>query len=521
MDMQADVSAINRSLRSSHAHGGHHAPVAHKSDAATHKDNGNDDADKGQKAVSDAPQDDDKDEDHKEADADGDGGPTDLETLKKQKEELEAKIEAMRKQNKNKGKEKLAKAYEHLQKEKKHIGGQMDTLKKKLDRYRDRIDEIHNEEVHLQQELHLPVDLEAPALEWKGIALLVLILGCICSCVCACSGWLVYAECQEDFEGYEKLEIIGYAESASRSKEQILKLVRRETRLMILSCVIPLLASPYTSCHAGTPTWAYLCYLPLLFRNKVIEVQILRELDSPIYIYPFLVFSVFEHLDHFTDCAFPIQAYMCDAQGAQLTAKFAASFLETPIPAMAEVVSTLRFWGLTSILFVAATMAQQAMASITLTPKVPAKIAIAADSAAMAAVSLMTDEAEDGGQGVKPAKILIPCSKVLVENCMQMWLQSSYLGITFDSLSGQAKVKMLISLGLGLMAACTKCMGSILDQVYLVYKDKDTWWFLCTWCVPSYLGLLMCAWTCAKLYFTFHCASHMWNVTSGCVHFTG
>ena len=35
---------------------------------------------------------------------------------------------------------------------------------------------------------------------------------------------------------------------------------------------------------------------------------------------------------------------------------------------------------------------------------------------------------------------------------------------------------------------------------------------------PAILCFGMVLWTSAKIYFAFQCDSHMWNLTSGCVH---
>merc|ERR1712176_626568 len=104
---------------------------------------------------------------------------------------------------------------------------------------------------------------------------------------------------------------------------------------------------------------------------------------------------------------------------------------------------------------------------------------------------------------------LVTIGKVLVENCAQLWLQASYFAVVFEHTSHSAKLKLLASIGLGCASALHKSL------VLLASLDDACLLFGAVSCVV--LIFAMVAWTCAKLYFSYVCESHMWNLTSGCV----
>ena len=44
----------------------------------------------------------------------------------------------------------------------------------------------------------------------------------------------------------------------------------------MLACpLLALLAAPYTTCEAGSPSWLYILYVPVLARSKWVEWQLM------------------------------------------------------------------------------------------------------------------------------------------------------------------------------------------------------------------------------------------------------
>ena len=60
-------------------------------------------------------------------------------------------------------------------------------------------------------------------------------------------------------------------EAKRHIEEKIEKCARNEARLVLMLPLIPLVAARWTTCEGGMPTWAYLLYIPLLFRAKYVE----------------------------------------------------------------------------------------------------------------------------------------------------------------------------------------------------------------------------------------------------------
>ena len=146
-----------------------------------------------------------------------------------------------------------------------------------------------------------------------------------------------------------------------------------------------------------------------------------------------------------TDGVFPLQAYMCEPEA---TAAFADAFSESPVAwPVAPIVATLRFWGLSVLVLVAAVMAQQAGGILggQHDGDMAMAAAAAADPPGFGAVAAHF-EAKKGEQDAGHAtflKFMSLCSRVLLENCAQLWLQSSFFAIVFDRLTATAKCKVL------------------------------------------------------------------------------
>eukprot|EP00438_Fugacium_kawagutii_P019644 Skav232817 [mRNA] locus=scaffold614:585671:586204:- [translate_table: standard] len=155
--------------------------------------------------------------------------------------------------------------------------------------------------------------------------------------------------------------------------------------------------------------------------------------------------------------------------------------------------------------------------------------AILADLAAMHGLADLRGRAEDDPDDAKGDRLLmVGIAKVVLENVPQLLLQTSFFSLVFDHLTPLGRAKMLFSILLGLASASQK----ILETMRAVVKD------FCQYnggqydvCVPGCVGLFLVSaplmlallfvlWTIAKLYFVFHCETHLWNFGSGCVEWT-
>lgn len=262
----------------------------------------------------------------------------------------------------------------------------------------------------------------------------------------------------------------------------------------------------------------------------MIELNLLRSLeDAQWYHYMFLSVDCLEHLDWFTDGTFPVQAYVCDAT---ITPIFAATFAVADDAGMAGFIRIVRFWGLSLICFLAATLAQQAVVSNTV-HKRDASTALAAETASFGAVAMVLESREGAGWGPnqeKASKVFIPLSKILLENCLQLYLQAAYFSIMYGALSKTARMKIMLSVVLGLSVSVGKSLMALYENVGpLKFGCRDPAHALCmdAFCesviivimfgLAPALSLLVSTLVLAKIIFTYQCTSHLWNLATGCL----
>ncbi|OLP93688.1 hypothetical protein AK812_SmicGene24363 [Symbiodinium microadriaticum] len=122
--------------------------------------------------------------------------------------------------------------------------------------------------------------------------------------------------------------------------------------------------------------------------------------------------------------------------------------------------------------------------------------------------------------------LLILGTKLVLENLLQLWLQSSYLSLSFDRMDTFARCQAMASIGVGLLvagykgiqisavvvAAIARLGGSVVrecDITGLILGAVAVFMML-----GGFGGL---AWVAAKVVFIFQCDSHVWNLSTGCV----
>lgn len=339
---------------------------------------------------------------------------------------------------------------------------------------------------------------------------------CVC-CPMGCAGGACFIAVGKDIvpddsrhrdQGYGNLEL------ESDEDDMLLKLLRRECRLMLLYPLIPIALAPWTTCGEGMPSWGYALYVPFLLRAKYIEWKILQGLNETGRVLSLgFVLGVLDHADWFTDGAFPVQAFMCEPDA---TASFAKAFHQSWAWPAAPLVQSLHFWGLVASLLITSASAQQllGMAGIWSVTGHPSDdfsehAMAAAELCGFGAVSDKYSARIKGG--VRMGKLTAVFIRILLENCFQLWMQSSFFGLTFELTSDEGKTKVLLSLGLGLFSAIYKSI--------LGFREVDAYVAGPGYFIPPFFALLTVAWTLAKLYYSFACTeTHLWNLTTGCVH---
>ncbi|CAE7457716.1 dcd2A [Symbiodinium natans] len=361
---------------------------------------------------------------------------------------------------------------------------------------------------------------------WIVATLFVLICGCgqlLCCFGCLKAGWE-----RGDFQlggPYTPLsqkEFVSEANEYRPDHEKIGRVVRQEMRLMLLYPLISILASVDSSCEKGMPLWGYALYVPLLLRAKWIEIKILRALNeswSHIFLAPGLWLGCLEHADWFTDGALPVQAYLC---GPTVTERFAESFELSWAWPLAPIVRMLHFWGLLTVVLSFAALSQQLLGSADhgdchdLAADVPGFGAVANWYEEFEQDHGWKQAAEDTGC-LSERALLTSVSKVFLENVAQLWLQASFFALIFGRLHHTGKVKLLISMGLGLISCVCKTLPMAVGLCRAMVSGSvgPEVGFIVLSC--QLFAIVGVAWTVAKLFNSFQCPSHLWNLTSGCV----
>lgn len=128
------------------------------------------------------------------------------------------------------------------------------------------------------------------------------------------------------------------------------------------------------------------------------------------------------------------------------------------------------------------------------------------------------NSASDRDKAKSNSLIYVGFCKVALENVPQLVLQSSFFALVFDQLTPVGRAKVLFSILMGLASASQKILEAMMVLVKAISQNEATlncskWVFSASFM----LAFLPVLWTVAKLYFIFHCESHMWNLGSGCV----
>mmetsp|Transcript_21716 Transcript_21716/g.61590 ORF Transcript_21716/g.61590 Transcript_21716/m.61590 type:complete len:639 (-) Transcript_21716:157-2073(-) len=297
------------------------------------------------------------------------------------------------------------------------------------------------------------------------------------------------------------------------------QVLQREMRLrMLMPLLIPAITFPWSTCDGGAPWWGYALAAASLLRAKYYEYRILRMVTKSGWHAMFTVYfacGVVDHLDWFTAGTFCVQAYKCEPTATtHFLDMMATTWLGPILPAL----KAIRFWSLIMASTVVTMIIQQTLGSM---GKGISALASAAEIASFGAVSHHYSSLEpEADRGL--VKVVTAFSKVLLKNACQLWLQSSFFGMAFDSLSINGKAKLLLAMALGIGCAIfkTQLAATVRGQqlsASLYHGRPDLALIilaillvqLATWCLAL--------WTVVKIYKSYACPDHLWSIWHGCV----
>ncbi|CAK8994571.1 Neutral ceramidase [Durusdinium trenchii] len=254
--------------------------------------------------------------------------------------------------------------------------------------------------------------------------------------------------------------------------ELIRQRMKWEGRQMVVLPLVPLIAAPWTTCTGGIPTWAYALY------------------------------------DIFTDGAMPWQAAACDPEA---TNHFVAAFEGAgPSQLFQPLAQWLGLPGLLALTFLFATAVQQARFS---TGSPDNAAALAADVVGLHGLATYFEKRDGSGRASN-----VVVYKVLAENLPQLFLQTAFLSAAFARFDGWGRLKIMVSLGLGLISATLKLSQMAMAMISIMWRRPErrgsVLLGLLVFALP---GFLMVAWVVARIIMAHKCPSHQWNLATGCV----
>eukprot|EP00438_Fugacium_kawagutii_P026076 Skav226867 [mRNA] locus=scaffold1187:75612:77375:+ [translate_table: standard] len=274
------------------------------------------------------------------------------------------------------------------------------------------------------------------------------------------------------------------------------EILHQEVLLMLMCPVLALLAAPWTTCEEGSPSWIYIVYLPVLARSKWAEFQLMlsRQVNKRC------------PLDHRPRSTLGIE-YLIEG------------ILKAPFFSLSDRPSRMKRLG--------GEWTCSTWLAFALWGPLDHVDWFTDGSAPHAGPrgAQRPHELRPASGGFRRQRgIVVGFSKVALENVPQL-LQSSFLALVFDELTPLGRSKVLFSVLLGLLSASQKILEAMMLLVKSIRRRGAQWnwgqW--CLVCVASasfMLAPVAVLWTIIKLYFVFHCDTHMWNVGNGCVEWS-
>lgn len=277
--------------------------------------------------------------------------------------------------------------------------------------------------------------------------------------------------------------------------------------------------------------------------------------------------GIIESLDLYTDVTFPFVARACDAH---LTARWQETWQSVPLlgETMISLLETVRFWGFGLIVvsinvFVSGILGLMQMCRVKIgdddgEERIGGEnffdLARSAETAMLPSVAMLSEEIarermykydqtkdatvamklrqdiayghttkgaafeaeladraaeEKVKKAAKAHYVVLMFVKVLVGNCMMLWLNASFYAVTFEITGQEAKIKIAVSMIASAIQA--------LIRSKIITQKLGSLGAAPIGLAMSLIALGMIAWSGAKVYYAYHCDSHMWNLSSGCV----
>eukprot|EP00931_Biecheleriopsis_adriatica_P053061 TRINITY_DN30998_c0_g1_i1.p1 TRINITY_DN30998_c0_g1~~TRINITY_DN30998_c0_g1_i1.p1 ORF type:complete len:420 (-),score=75.03 TRINITY_DN30998_c0_g1_i1:96-1355(-) len=98
--------------------------------------------------------------------------------------------------------------------------------------------------------------------------------------------------------------------------------------------------------------------------------------------------------------------------------------------------------------------------------------------------------------------------KAFLGNALALWFQGSFMALTFDKTTSEAKIKLIVGMAISAVQAAVRC-GSASEKLGIPGL------------VMSCFIMCFIVWSFIKVYHAYSCPDHLWNLTTGCVDTSG
>lgn len=287
--------------------------------------------------------------------------------------------------------------------------------------------------------------------------------------------------------------------------------------LLVFTCASAAIGMEMGDCEDGTPDFLFGGISVVMGVASAWQAYYFwgsaPDFISKIMLIVAIIFGLLDLMDFFTDGQQLALAVLCDDKFHK---DFVVTFQQSSFAFVAQVVNRVHMYGLLAISMGVAVISQAVVTTGTQLSDEP-RVCVLATYVGLGALSKVL--APEGFTVIFRAP-----TTGLFENVPGVYLQTSLFGLTFDSTDDKTKIKQLVSLalsGVGMLKMAVETLILIRKKVSPpqnwseIFSGRIIMTTLClAYCVASIVLAIICT---LRIWFSYVCESHLWNVTSGCV----
>lgn len=295
--------------------------------------------------------------------------------------------------------------------------------------------------------------------------------------------------------------------------------------LDVFTIVCAVVGAQLGDCSTGTPSFLYALILFLAVVAVVSQFHVFGNSTSGVmnkfHFFRTCLLGVGRILHSFTAGQQIATSKMCDYKFHE---KFVLGWHKSAMPFMGDLFDRLHIYGVLAVFFVLSVIAQEAMywfarhsGKMTVDETLCMLLSFTGLTGALSAVG---EKAWEGYGQIKQTILVIQVvCQGLIETLPALYFQTTMFTFTFAHNGNQAKAKQIF----GLLSVASS-LNTMMYRSARVLQHTDqpcsskirTFFFgaMGCFCVLAIVLMVECA---LRVYFSFKCPTHLWNLSSGCV----